>query len=118
MEQDEGLNTPLEVELGKSSKLGEGKEKCLGFQFRYWRGAQRWSGPSLEARGPTGELWRESSASQPRPEAACGGPGAGAFCMSSNGYTSCASAPRIPPDKRIFTTRHTPSCLFQDVDER
>ncbi|XP_054564999.1 period circadian protein homolog 1 isoform X4 [Eptesicus fuscus] len=27
-------------------------------------------------------------------------------------------APRIPPDKRIFTTRHTPSCLFQDVDER
>lgn len=38
--------------------------------------------------------------------------------MSSNGYTSCASAPRIPPDKRIFTTRHTPSCLFQDVDER
>ncbi|XP_044134810.1 period circadian protein homolog 1 isoform X1 [Bufo gargarizans] len=27
-------------------------------------------------------------------------------------------APRIPPDKRIFTTRHTPSCIFQDVDER
>ncbi|XP_006899214.1 PREDICTED: period circadian protein homolog 1 [Elephantulus edwardii] len=27
-------------------------------------------------------------------------------------------APRIPPDKRIFTTQHTPSCLFQDVDER
>ncbi|XP_026545583.1 period circadian protein homolog 1 isoform X2 [Notechis scutatus] len=27
-------------------------------------------------------------------------------------------APRIPPDKRIFTTRHTPNCLFQDVDER
>ncbi|XP_023586853.1 period circadian protein homolog 1 isoform X2 [Trichechus manatus latirostris] len=27
-------------------------------------------------------------------------------------------APRIPPDKRIFTTRHTPTCLFQDVDER
>ncbi|XP_030402120.1 period circadian protein homolog 1 isoform X4 [Gopherus evgoodei] len=27
-------------------------------------------------------------------------------------------APRIPPDKRVFTTRHTPSCLFQDVDER
>ncbi|XP_053320885.1 period circadian protein homolog 1 isoform X2 [Spea bombifrons] len=27
-------------------------------------------------------------------------------------------APRIPPDKRIFTTRHTPSCLFQEVDER
>ncbi|XP_007950428.1 period circadian protein homolog 1 [Orycteropus afer afer] len=27
-------------------------------------------------------------------------------------------APRIPPEKRIFTTRHTPSCLFQDVDER
>ncbi|XP_051855393.1 period circadian protein homolog 2 isoform X2 [Antechinus flavipes] len=27
-------------------------------------------------------------------------------------------APRIPPDKRIFTTTHTPNCLFQDVDER
>ncbi|XP_064408937.1 period circadian protein homolog 1 isoform X2 [Latimeria chalumnae] len=27
-------------------------------------------------------------------------------------------APRIPADKRIFTTRHTPSCLFQEVDER
>ncbi|KAM6127370.1 period circadian protein homolog 2 isoform 1-T5 [Phoenicopterus ruber ruber] len=27
-------------------------------------------------------------------------------------------APRIPPDKRIFTTTHTPTCLFQDVDER
>lgn len=27
-------------------------------------------------------------------------------------------APRIPADKRIFTTTHTPSCVFQDVDER
>ncbi|XP_028911389.1 period circadian protein homolog 1 [Ornithorhynchus anatinus] len=27
-------------------------------------------------------------------------------------------APRIPPDKRIFTTRHTTGCVFQDVDER
>ncbi|XP_056426107.1 period circadian protein homolog 1 isoform X2 [Hyla sarda] len=27
-------------------------------------------------------------------------------------------APRIPPDKSIFTTRHTPSCVFQEVDER
>ncbi|XP_060539140.1 period circadian protein homolog 2 isoform X2 [Pantherophis guttatus] len=27
-------------------------------------------------------------------------------------------APRIPPNKRIFTTVHTPSCLFQEVDER
>ncbi|NP_001081098.1 period circadian regulator 2 L homeolog [Xenopus laevis] len=27
-------------------------------------------------------------------------------------------APRIPADKRIFTTTHTPSCLFQDIDER
>ncbi|XP_023378696.1 period circadian protein homolog 2 [Pteropus vampyrus] len=26
--------------------------------------------------------------------------------------------PRIPPEKRIFTTTHTPNCLFQDVDER
>lgn len=28
------------------------------------------------------------------------------------------TAPRIPSDKRIFTTTHTPSCVFQDVDER
>nr|XP_017531901.2 period circadian protein homolog 2 isoform X3 [Manis javanica] len=27
-------------------------------------------------------------------------------------------APRIPSEKRIFTTTHTPNCLFQDVDER
>ncbi|XP_075906787.1 period circadian protein homolog 1b isoform X3 [Nelusetta ayraudi] len=27
-------------------------------------------------------------------------------------------APRIPPDKRIFTTSHSASCLFQEVDER
>uniref|UniRef100_A0A4W5QS66 Period circadian protein homolog 2 n=1 Tax=Hucho hucho TaxID=62062 RepID=A0A4W5QS66_9TELE len=27
-------------------------------------------------------------------------------------------APRIPSDKRIFTTTHTPTCVFQDVDER
>ncbi|KAK7156922.1 hypothetical protein R3I94_006844 [Phoxinus phoxinus] len=27
-------------------------------------------------------------------------------------------APRIPADKRIFTTTHTPNCVFQDVDER
>uniref|UniRef100_A0A8C3YNR6 Period circadian regulator 2 n=1 Tax=Catagonus wagneri TaxID=51154 RepID=A0A8C3YNR6_9CETA len=26
-------------------------------------------------------------------------------------------APRIPPEKRIFTTTHSPNCLFQDVDE-
>ncbi|XP_043925967.1 period circadian protein homolog 2 [Protopterus annectens] len=27
-------------------------------------------------------------------------------------------APRIPPDKRIFTTTHSPNCVFQNVDER
>uniref|UniRef100_H3A741 Period circadian protein homolog 2 n=1 Tax=Latimeria chalumnae TaxID=7897 RepID=H3A741_LATCH len=27
-------------------------------------------------------------------------------------------APRIPLDKRIFTTTHSPNCVFQDVDER
>ncbi|CAL8280060.1 unnamed protein product [Lota lota] len=26
--------------------------------------------------------------------------------------------PRIPTDKRMFTTTHTPTCVFQDVDER
>lgn len=28
------------------------------------------------------------------------------------------TAPRIPADKRIFTTSHTPNCLFQEIDER
>ncbi|KAI9526640.1 Period circadian protein 2 [Dissostichus eleginoides] len=27
-------------------------------------------------------------------------------------------ATRIPSDKCIFTTTHTPNCVFQDVDER
>ncbi|CAL8366805.1 unnamed protein product [Boreogadus saida] len=27
-------------------------------------------------------------------------------------------APRIPADKRVFTTTHTPTCVLQDVDER
>ncbi|VFV41252.1 period circadian protein homolog 3 [Lynx pardinus] len=27
-------------------------------------------------------------------------------------------APRIPMDKRIFTTTHTPGCVFLDIDER
>uniref|UniRef100_G3NQ73 Period circadian protein homolog 2 n=1 Tax=Gasterosteus aculeatus aculeatus TaxID=481459 RepID=G3NQ73_GASAC len=31
---------------------------------------------------------------------------------------SAYEAPRIPTDKRIFTTTHTPNCVFQDVDER
>lgn len=38
--------------------------------------------------------------------------------MVDKPYMFYAAAPRIPPDKRVFTTRHTPSCLFQDVDER
>lgn len=33
-------------------------------------------------------------------------------------FSSLSIAPRIPPDKRIFTTTHTPNCVFQDVDER
>ena len=33
-------------------------------------------------------------------------------------FYSLLTAPRIPPDKRIFTTTHTPNCVFQDVDER
>lgn len=39
-------------------------------------------------------------------------------CTQLDPAALSSPAPRIPPDKRIFTTRHTPSCLFQDVDER
>ncbi|KFQ29287.1 Period circadian protein 3, partial [Merops nubicus] len=28
------------------------------------------------------------------------------------------AAPRIPADKRIFTTTHTPGCVFLDIDDR
>lgn len=27
-------------------------------------------------------------------------------------------APRIPTDKRIFTTTHTPGCVFLEIDDR
>ncbi|XP_051534461.1 period circadian protein homolog 2-like isoform X2 [Myxocyprinus asiaticus] len=42
------------------------------------------------------------------------------FCclILAERVTSGYEAPRIPPDKRIFTTTHTPNCVFQDVDER
>ncbi|XP_039200597.1 period circadian protein homolog 2-like isoform X2 [Crotalus tigris] len=33
-------------------------------------------------------------------------------------YLIKIQAPRIPSNKRIFTTIHSPSCLFQEVDER
>lgn len=28
------------------------------------------------------------------------------------------AAPRIPMDKRIFTTTHSPGCVFLEVDDR
>lgn len=41
------------------------------------------------------------------------------FCnKETKKVLSFLSAPRIPADKRIFTTTHTPGCVFQDVDER
>ncbi|NXX59277.1 PER2 protein, partial [Scopus umbretta] len=39
-------------------------------------------------------------------------------CVLFLGAVMQSLSPRIPPDKRIFTTTHTPTCLFQDVDER
>ncbi|KAL0973391.1 hypothetical protein UPYG_G00202840 [Umbra pygmaea] len=44
----------------------------------------------------------------------------GEFCclLLAEKVTSGYDAPRIPSDKRIFTTTHSPSCLFQEVDER
>lgn len=40
------------------------------------------------------------------------------LCFLEVEILSVLAAPRIPPEKRIFTTTHTPNCLFQDVDER
>ncbi|NXH44851.1 PER3 protein, partial [Dicaeum eximium] len=35
-----------------------------------------------------------------------------------SGYEGKSGAPRIPMDKRIFTTTHTPGCVFLDIDDR
>ncbi|XP_054916287.1 period circadian protein homolog 1b [Poeciliopsis prolifica] len=51
---------------------------------------------------------RDSDAAEPQP----------CCLLIAEKVHSGYEAPRIPPDKRIFTTSHTPSCLFQEVDER
>uniref|UniRef100_A0A8B9GPI3 Period circadian clock 1a n=1 Tax=Astyanax mexicanus TaxID=7994 RepID=A0A8B9GPI3_ASTMX len=51
---------------------------------------------------------RDSDTSQPEP----------CCLLIAERVHSGYEAPRIPADKRIFTTSHTPSCLFQEVDER
>ncbi|KAM6970006.1 period circadian protein homolog 1 [Aplochiton taeniatus] len=51
---------------------------------------------------------RDSDFSQPQP----------CCLLIAERVHSGYEAPRIPADKRIFTTSHTPSCLFQEVDER
>ncbi|XP_076580665.1 period circadian protein homolog 1b [Chaetodon auriga] len=51
---------------------------------------------------------RDSDAAEPQP----------CCLLITEKVHSGYEAPRIPPDKRIFTTSHTPSCLFQEVDER
>ncbi|XP_029419110.1 period circadian protein homolog 2 [Nannospalax galili] len=40
------------------------------------------------------------------------------MCCGVGEVLAAVPSPRIPPEKRIFTTTHTPNCLFQDVDER
>nr|XP_055161542.1 period circadian protein homolog 3 isoform X2 [Nyctereutes procyonoides] len=49
-------------------------------------------------------------ASQPEPEPCC----LTLVEKIHSGY----EAPRIPVDKRIFTTTHTPGCVFLEIDER
>ncbi|XP_051027108.1 period circadian protein homolog 3 isoform X2 [Acomys russatus] len=50
------------------------------------------------------------SSAQPEPEPCC----LTVVEKIHSGY----EAPRIPVDKRIFTTTHTPGCVFLEVDER
>ncbi|XP_055471010.1 period circadian protein homolog 3 isoform X2 [Psammomys obesus] len=50
------------------------------------------------------------SSAQPEPEPCC----LTLVEKIHSGY----EAPRIPVDKRIFTTTHTPGCMFLEVDER
>nr|VAX54206.1 period circadian clock 1a [Squalius torgalensis] len=51
---------------------------------------------------------RDSDTSQPEP----------CCLLIAERVHSGYEAPRIPADKRIFTTSHTPNCLFQEIDER
>ncbi|XP_048034130.1 period circadian protein homolog 1a [Megalobrama amblycephala] len=51
---------------------------------------------------------RDSDTSQPEP----------CCLLIAEKVHSGYEAPRIPADKRIFTTSHTPNCLFQEIDER
>ncbi|KAL6472124.1 hypothetical protein MHYP_G00183120 [Metynnis hypsauchen] len=53
-------------------------------------------------------ILRDSDTSQPEP----------CCLLITERVHSGYEAPRIPADKRIFTTSHTPSCLFQEIDER
>ncbi|CAO2590107.1 Period circadian protein homolog 3 [Lemmus lemmus] len=50
------------------------------------------------------------SPAQPEPEPCC--------LALAEKIHSGYEAPRIPVDKRIFTTTHTPGCVFLEVDER
>lgn len=51
---------------------------------------------------------RDSDTSQPEP----------CCLLIAERVHSGYEAPRIPADKRIFTTSHTPNCLFHEIDER
>uniref|UniRef100_A0A672KIJ2 PAS domain-containing protein n=1 Tax=Sinocyclocheilus grahami TaxID=75366 RepID=A0A672KIJ2_SINGR len=51
---------------------------------------------------------RDSDTSQPEP----------CCLLIAERVHSGYEAPRIPADKIIFTTSHTPNCLFQEIDER
>ncbi|XP_039531962.1 period circadian protein homolog 1a isoform X2 [Pimephales promelas] len=51
---------------------------------------------------------RDSDTSQPEP----------CCLLIAERVHSGYEAPRIPADKRIFNTSHTPDCLFQEIDER
>ncbi|XP_015421401.1 PREDICTED: period circadian protein homolog 3 [Myotis davidii] len=44
--------------------------------------------------------------------------GAGALLPRAGREDVCFLAPRIPVDKRIFTTTHTPGCVFLEIDDR
>uniref|UniRef100_A0A8C9BFY5 Period circadian regulator 3 n=1 Tax=Phocoena sinus TaxID=42100 RepID=A0A8C9BFY5_PHOSS len=50
------------------------------------------------------------SSARPEPEPCC--------LMLVEKIHSGYEAPRIPVDKRIFTTTHTPGCVFLEIDER
>ncbi|XP_070786122.1 period circadian protein homolog 1b [Enoplosus armatus] len=93
-----GSASPVDCTQEKSMFCRISADRTQGYEMRY----------SPFRLTPYQLTIRDSDAAEPQP----------CCLLIAEKVHSGYEAPRIPPDKRIFTTSHTPSCLFQEVDER